>query len=50
MSTNPDARTWWTTLTGLMLPGSAPSSAVAWWIIAAPVAFLATEARHVERR
>lgn len=46
MSTTPNPRTWWTSPMGLLLLGSILSSAVAWWMIAAPVAFFANEARH----
>lgn len=41
-----NARSWWTSPIGLLLLGGLLSSAVAWWMIAAPVAFFANEARH----
>jgi hypothetical protein len=46
MSTKPNARTWWASPMGLLLLGALLSSAVAWWMIAAPVAFFANEATH----
>jgi hypothetical protein len=46
MSTTSRVRSWWTTPIGLLLLGGILSSAVAWWMIAAPVAFFANEARH----
>jgi hypothetical protein len=46
MSATSRVRSWWTTPTGLLLLGGILSSAVAWWMIAAPVAFFANEARH----
>jgi uncharacterized membrane protein YozB (DUF420 family) len=46
MSTTPNARTWWASPLGLLLLGALCSSAVAWWMIAAPVAFFANQDRH----
>jgi uncharacterized membrane protein YozB (DUF420 family) len=46
MNTTVGARSWWTSPLGLLLLGGILSSAVAWWMIAAPVAFFANEDRH----
>src|SRR4051794_13208565 len=47
MHPSTNKRSWWTTPMGLLLIFGLLSSAVAWWMIAWPVASLANQAKHI---
>lgn len=47
MHTSTNRRSWWTSPMGLLLILGLLSSAVAWWMIAWPIASFANEAKHI---